>query len=608
MSTKTLRKRIALVAVTALGAGLLSVVPVSSANAAVENVAAGTATNPAIAEANTLQIATVTTTSGSTAAIAASTTAIASDPAEAAAIGMGLVNVSDIAGGLVAGTTQTATLLSNGALSVYTSTTSGQFAAITVDGGTISANTGAYLAPSAKLAVSGAQSAVSNWGVVAKPSSGSTTMTIRLYSGYAYATSASASITAVATAPTALTLSGQITVTVAATSVAGVLAASKSGVYYSSSSTDGANTEDATSGTWKDKAPTTQFANIRVRDAYGSDVGVGLLQATATGGALVNITDTTGSAGTASSAFYTSAADDTMLTVSAPSFAPLTTTVTVSFNGTVVGTKSFTFTGPVAAITLGAALRINNQSTTTGTASGKGATISFTDSAGSAIYVGSSSTGMTNYASSGFLVSAASDRSGILSVAPSTSTTTGYVDWGCNGSSATTDNLIVSYVNVDGSVVTSQPLKVSCAGSPYTFTVGYDKASYSPGEIATLSVSFKDSKGNAANDITAWSTSAPVITVGGGALSTATTTSDASALGVKKYSILTIVTEGTYQTVVSLPTVTSSNSSQKEMIAGFTLKSQSAGVSNADVLKSIVSLIASINKQIQALQKLILKR
>ena len=31
-------------------------------------------------------------------------------------------------------------------------------------------------------------------------------------------------------------------------------------------------------------------------------------------------------------------------------------------------------------------------------------------------------------------------------------------------------------------------------------------------------------------------------------------------------------------------------------------------VSNADVLKSIVSLIASINKQIRALQKLILKR
>ncbi|MFM2180226.1 MAG: hypothetical protein RL192_388, partial [Actinomycetota bacterium] len=34
----------------------------------------------------------------------------------------------------------------------------------------------------------------------------------------------------------------------------------------------------------------------------------------------------------------------------------------------------------------------------------------------------------------------------------------------------------------------------------------------------------------------------------------------------------------------------------------------SAGVTNADVLKAIVSLIASINKQIAALQKALLKR
>jgi hypothetical protein len=39
-----------------------------------------------------------------------------------------------------------------------------------------------------------------------------------------------------------------------------------------------------------------------------------------------------------------------------------------------------------------------------------------------------------------------------------------------------------------------------------------------------------------------------------------------------------------------------------------TVKNATATVTNADVLKSIVSLIASINKQIQALQKLILKR
>jgi hypothetical protein len=40
----------------------------------------------------------------------------------------------------------------------------------------------------------------------------------------------------------------------------------------------------------------------------------------------------------------------------------------------------------------------------------------------------------------------------------------------------------------------------------------------------------------------------------------------------------------------------------------YTIKSSGTTVTNAEVLKSIVALIASINKQIQALQKLILKR
>jgi hypothetical protein len=38
------------------------------------------------------------------------------------------------------------------------------------------------------------------------------------------------------------------------------------------------------------------------------------------------------------------------------------------------------------------------------------------------------------------------------------------------------------------------------------------------------------------------------------------------------------------------------------------VKASSSAVSNADVLKAIVSLIASINKQIAALQKAILKK
>jgi hypothetical protein len=252
-------------------------------------------------------------------------------------------------------------------------------------------------------------------------------------------------------------------------------------------------------------------------------------------------------------------------------------------------------------VTLASPSRINDLSHSA-TSTQKGAGISFADAAGNAVYVGDS-----YYATSGFLTSASSDRSAILSVAPTSSSVPGFVDWSCD-SSASSDTLIVTYVNTDGTIATSNTVTVSCAGNPYTYTASYDKASYAPGEVAVLTVTFKDSKGNLANDITSWSSTLPVVTPGGGSVATAPTTSDASVLGVKTYNVVTIVTEGTYQTVVNIPVVKASNSSQKDQIAGFTLKSTSTGVSNADVLKAIVSLIASINKQIAALQKALLKR
>jgi hypothetical protein len=50
------------------------------------------------------------------------------------------------------------------------------------------------------------------------------------------------------------------------------------------------------------------------------------------------------------------------------------------------------------------------------------------------------------------------------------------------------------------------------------------------------------------------------------------------------------------------------STSQAETTGTLAVVAATTAVSNADVLKSIVALIASINKQIQALQKLILKR
>jgi hypothetical protein len=60
--------------------------------------------------------------------------------------------------------------------------------------------------------------------------------------------------------------------------------------------------------------------------------------------------------------------------------------------------------------------------------------------------------------------------------------------------------------------------------------------------------------------------------------------------------------------VVDLPEFNSASKPQAAVTAAYKIAATTATVSNADVLKSIVALIASINKQIQALQKLILKR
>jgi hypothetical protein len=68
----------------------------------------------------------------------------------------------------------------------------------------------------------------------------------------------------------------------------------------------------------------------------------------------------------------------------------------------------------------------------------------------------------------------------------------------------------------------------------------------------------------------------------------------------------TAVTAGSYNALVDYPTLTAANATIQTV--AYKVSTGDTGVTNAEVLKSIVALIASINKQIQALQKLILKR
>jgi len=161
-----------------------------------------------------------------------------------------------------------------------------------------------------------------------------------------------------------------------------------------------------------------------------------------------------------------------------------------------------------------------------------------------------------------------------------------------------------------GKVVTSDAFSLRCADNPYSMTASFDKASYVQGEIATLTVKFLDSKGNPANstsDTGPWTGVTPMLT-------NISTTGAAGGLdknGEKKftYTVGTTsgITAGKYTAVINYTTLTSAGTATAQTPT-YSVTTGGDTTSNADILKSIVALIASINKQIQALQKLILKR
>ena len=607
MSTKTISKRVALATVVALGAGVLSLVSVTSATAASNNVIT-TNTNPALGT-NTLNIANLQSTTGAGALISSNTVANAKS--------FGLLAISDLAGGTTAGLTQTATLLSNGTLSVYESVSGVQYDAITVTGGYISsADSQASLSGTQTAAIDSPTVAAYSWGALIKPNAGVSSMTVQLWTNLASTTST----------PSSGTLSGQITVSIATASVSGTVSQTKSGIYYlANANATAAVTADVTSGTPGTSAyNTAQYADIRIRDAYSVAVSSGLVQATATNGAYVALTAPSGanvtpaSTATSSSVPYVSAGDNVGLTVSPSVVGASSTTVTISYNGVVVGTKSFTFTGNVAKVVLssgGIATTNANQTVASSNFKGSAFAIKFLDSAGNQVYPASGSSAYpTNVTKD-----ANTSGTGISFTAgnayyPSASSATEV--FSC-GSLNATGSFALDYTNVDGSVIVSNTVPVSCSGNAYTYTAKLDKAKYAPGDIATLSVTFKDSTGALASDETgtiaaAADSSAPsiyagnaLLLTGGSSATTAGSKTDSTTKGVATYTFIVGNTSGTYALNVDFSHV-DAISGQSAVQVPFTIADGSTSLN--DVLKGIVSLIASINKQIAALAKLVTKK
>jgi hypothetical protein len=231
------------------------------------------------------------------------------------------------------------------------------------------------------------------------------------------------------------------------------------------------------------------------------------------------------------------------------------------------------------------------------------------DSAGNAVVTNSGGTFAVDTATLTPTVQALSVPNTATSVSSSSAAygIYGIGTWTC-GATAGSSSMKLKWTNSGtGTVITSDAFTARCADDPYTYTASWDKASYVAGEIATLTVQFLDSKGNKANNVGAHGAAtitSPMFTAVTSHTSTVSNKSDGSRVYTFTVGLATGITAGTYSSIVEYASLLLGT----KQTPVYKVATGADTTTNADVLKSIVALIASINKQIQALQKLILKR
>jgi hypothetical protein len=441
-----------------------------------------------------------------------------------------------------------------------------------------------------------------------RPNSGVTTMVVAAYSG--------AGVTAAA--PTNGVLNGIYTFTVVSSSVSGVFSAADSSVYQQAGQAKGT----ACSGTTAyDVVASVRNGRvgciwINPKDAYGNAITAGSLTASATNGAKVAIgaspTGAEGYTASASFASATSAANTYVSVIQGTANAGQTTVVTLAWQGVTIGTKTITFQGDIAKLTFVAAsskTTYKNGSTNAAADGGRLAiAYAATDALGQAVDLAA---GPTISDATGAMAPAVLDNTNDAAI--------GVLQTAALGAGAAAMTIAsnplfgagtfrLKLTNAAGVDIKSDVINATVSGGAATYSASWDKTSYVPGEVAELTISAKDSGGRPVANGIAFGTGANItvntdgltsLTSGCDTLSTQTINTNT---GVRVCRFAVKNTAGSYSYSVSVPTSTSQSATTGSV------KITTSDVSNAEVLKSIVALIASINKQIAALQKLILRR
>jgi len=601
MSIKTLRKRIALVAVSALGAGLMSVVAVPSAYAANGDV----------------NVSLISSITGS---------AVSTGTDETAHRQVGWVSATNTAATLTTtlmtlngGDAQTGVCLSTCSLPFEIDNTDDAVGySVVVVNGTLSGidETGVggetVVSGDRRTAVYDLVAGTTNGSLIGTvtASSGATSMTISWFRG--------ASIEGLTTA-TSGTLLGTLTVTIAPANTSGTYSAANSTIttqiaYAPGSTASGLLTYDNSS---KISNGYRGAIYVKLADPYTAAITTGTVTVSATNGAYVNIVDTIPAAGhdyAASSAFDSETdgltGGDAYVTVTQPvANTAGSTTVTIALNGEVIATKTLNWVGDIASIaidTVNSNAIFRNGATNEFAGGRQGLIYVVKDAAGNVVELDDTSSsndnGPTMTGQTGSMVGA--------SVTATMSTTTGVLQTKAAGYGTTTVNVPSSALtgagsfklrvkNASGGNVDSAEYKVTVSEETLdSFAVSWDATTYAPGNLATLTITGKDSKGNTIADghpLTGLTLSVATGLTAVGTACAATSTFSAGKVTCK-YSAGN--TDGAYSYSIDMDTGTAQAAS-----VGAVKVVTSGVVSNTQVLEAIVKLIASINKQIRALQK-----
>jgi hypothetical protein len=488
-------------------------------------------------------------------------------------------------------TTNVGVMLSNG--SAYVTVEAG--AATTgfgVSGGAISSPT---CADASAVTLNAARTtascgAATNLTLTVSPNSGVASMTLTSYTTSAFAVATGAITYAIVTAASTNVFSASTSFLSVETS--GTTATDNTDAVRTSVT----NTDATNYAATEVPAGSDGFFGYDLKDAYGTALSAHVIGASVTGPCLVGFnqahtSNTYTSASTSTAAGYISVGRVT-------STAPGVCTLTVTDNGTTIATRTFKFLGQVEKLTITNVLRVKSGST----ANDDAIEVEAFDSAGNRLDNISWSATSASLGSS--LTTVAKDRNtdrlGLLSDGDITCLNAGTYD------------LAVQATNASLATITSPTVKINCAGDPLSFTASLDKAIYAPGDIATLTITAKDSAGNLTNDYAVVGTdgaasTAATLTGGQMTIIGQTTSALLNAItftdGVAKFKFTVGTTEGSYNMVVDLPKWPNAAGANQAQTVAYSIKNPSTTVTNAEVLASIVKLIASINKQIKALQK-----